>query len=127
MKKSGIKASIDWNIKGTSVGVEDAETRAWAEFIIDNLTTKNKEILSGVLPFTVKHNGWLDSVTAGLFGSVIRDRVNALQKAIVANQVNSYTIPTLNRQHDRYAVGAVICELIHAGYENEFLQSLETP
>ncbi len=114
-----------WKLQGCRVGLEDPDTRAWAEYIINNLTKKNEEILSGVLPMMLKHFGWLNEDVAGLFGSVIEDRTKALIDAIHNNKVNSDKYPTLTFQRERHVVGAAICELVAQGHGSDFLNSFE--
>ncbi|MGD1524024.1 hypothetical protein [Vibrio owensii] len=121
-----ITPSIDWELKNCRVGLSDPDTREWAIFIIDNLTKKNKDVLQGVLPVLVSQFGWLNPIVSGMFGSVIEDRLTALQKAIDAGRVDSNRIPTLSYQRERDIVGAAICELLHQGYESEFLQGLKS-
>lgn len=120
-----ITPSYDWpNLTKCRVELEHPDTRAWAVFIIDNLTKANKETLSGILPFMVKHYGWLHDDIAGLFGSVIEDRTSALVKAVDSGKVESTKYPTLSYQREREIVGAAICELISQGYESEFFKEI---
>lgn len=120
-----ITPTYNWpNLINCRVELDHPNTRAWAVFIIENLTKANKETLSGVLPFMVKHYGWLHDDIAGLFGSVVKDRISALVKAIDSGKVESTKYPTLTYQREREIVGAAICELISQGYESEFFKEI---
>ncbi|MFS1429096.1 hypothetical protein LMH73_018605 [Vibrio splendidus] len=125
MKELALKPIHNWQLKDCRVKIDDADTIAWAQFIIDNLTTKNKDSLKGMLTMTVKCFGWLSEDAAMMFGSVIEDRTKALIKAIDSGKVPSYRYPSLSYQRERHILGATICELIAQGYESEFFSSFE--
>lgn len=124
MNNNSITPIHNWNLKNCRVAITDCDTKAWAEFIINNLTTNNKKVLSGMLPFLVKHYGWLSVEVAMQFGSVIEDRTKALMKAINSDLVTSKMYPSLSYQRERNVLGAAICELIAQGYESEFFNSI---
>ena len=119
-----IEPSIEWGFSSGQVSLTDTDTKAWAEFFINNLTKKNKVVLSGLLPLMVKMNGWLSPDVAMRFSIVIEDRTPALIDAIVKKKISSNRIPSLSRQTQRHIVGAAICELINSGYRSDFFISL---
>ncbi|TOJ32018.1 hypothetical protein CGI42_27030, partial [Vibrio parahaemolyticus] len=59
MTEQSITPTYDWNLKNCRVKIDDPDTRAWAEFVINNLTKSNKDVLQGTLPVTLMMNGWL--------------------------------------------------------------------
>lgn len=125
MTEQSITPTYDWNLKNCRVKIDDPDTRAWAEFVINNLTKSNKDVLQGTLPVTLMMNGWLSEDTAMMFSSIIEDRWKAMVKAVDNGKLKSKTYPSLGYQRERHVVGAAICELMSQGYDSEFFKSLE--
>ncbi|CAH7264157.1 conserved hypothetical protein [Vibrio chagasii] len=119
-----ITPTHNWDLTNCWIKLDDPDTRTWAEFIINNLTAKNKEYIQGTLTIMVKNFGWLDSSVAMLMGVVVESQMKPIIKAIDSEKITSTKYPSAKYQRERHMIGAAICELIAQGYGNEFLNGV---
>lgn len=120
-----VEATIDWELpKRTKIKINQPDTCAWAKYILDNLTKSNEKLLSEILPPMLKIFGLMNGITLANFTRVVENRIPKVIKAIDKEELDATHYPSSLRKGDHMVIAAAMCELLKAGYPNQFLNEL---
>ncbi|WP_318515579.1 hypothetical protein [Photobacterium leiognathi] len=106
-----------WSFSNAKRNVNHPDFRAYALWLLDDLTDDEIETLTPVLRIWNLKGEWLQYTVANSIGNLLANdsRQKRIIKAIESGKCKAQRFPELHRKSDRDAVGAVLCELHHAG------------